>query len=168
MVERARPKSTGEPGLRCAATATLYIRIRRKTPFVSVMTPPKSDHFDGWRFVNPGGEAGQPFSAVPRMLLERRTPWPARIDDPLHRPPPLDGAAAVATFIGHATFLIQTAAANILTDPMYSLRAGPMNMLGPRRVRRFFATSLGGLAPSIWRSFPSARTSRAGSWKPFT
>jgi L-ascorbate metabolism protein UlaG (beta-lactamase superfamily) len=36
------------------------------------------------------------------------------------RPPALDGAAAVITFIGHSTFLIQTAAGNILTDPMYS------------------------------------------------
>jgi L-ascorbate metabolism protein UlaG (beta-lactamase superfamily) len=70
------------------------------------------------------------------MLLERRTPWPAHIDDPLRRPPPLDGASAVITFIGHATFLIQTAAGNILTDPMYSQRAGPLNILGPRRVRQ--------------------------------
>jgi L-ascorbate metabolism protein UlaG (beta-lactamase superfamily) len=96
----------------------------------------KSDHFDGKRFVNPGGAAGQPFSAVPRMLLEPRTPWPARVDDPPRRPPEVDGATAVVTFIGHATFLIQTAAGNILTDPMYSQRAGPLNLLGPRRVRQ--------------------------------
>jgi L-ascorbate metabolism protein UlaG (beta-lactamase superfamily) len=96
----------------------------------------KSDHFDGRRFVNPGGMAGQPFSAVPRLLLEPRKPWPAHIDDPPRRPAGLDGAAAVVTFIGHATFLIQTAAGNILTDPMYSRRAGPLNVLGPRRVRQ--------------------------------
>src|SRR6266571_7399934 len=96
----------------------------------------KSDHFDGRRFVNPTGAAGPPFSAVPRMLLERRTPWPARVDQPPRRPPGLDGAVAVVTFIGHATFLIQTAAGNILTDPMYSQRAGPLNLLGPRRVRQ--------------------------------
>jgi L-ascorbate metabolism protein UlaG (beta-lactamase superfamily) len=100
------------------------------------MTTQKSDHFDGKRFVNPTGEAGQPFTAVPRMLLERRTPWPRRVDEPLRRPPALDGAAAVVTFIGHATFLIQTAAGNILTDPMYSQRAGPLNVFGPRRVRQ--------------------------------
>src|SRR5437870_10136925 len=96
----------------------------------------KSDHFDGRRFVNPTGTAGQPFSAVPRMLLEPRTPWPPQIDEPPQRPPVLDGAAAVVTFIGHATFLIQTAAGNILTDPMYSKRAGPLTFMGPRRVRR--------------------------------
>ena len=100
------------------------------------MTLEKSDHFDGRRFVNPTGTAGQPFSAVPRMLLEPRTPWPARVDVPPQRPPRLGGAAAVVTFIGHATFLIQTAAGNILTDPMYSQRAGPLNLFGPRRVRQ--------------------------------
>jgi L-ascorbate metabolism protein UlaG (beta-lactamase superfamily) len=75
-------------------------------------------------------------SALPRLLLEPRTPWPARIDEPPRRPLPLDGADAVVTFIGHSTFLIQTAAGNILTDPMYSERAGPLNIVGPRRVRR--------------------------------
>jgi L-ascorbate metabolism protein UlaG (beta-lactamase superfamily) len=40
------------------------------------------------------------------------------------------------TFVGHATFLIQTPAGNILTDPMYSRRAGLLNILGPRRVRQ--------------------------------
>jgi hypothetical protein len=50
--------------------------------------------------------------------------------------PALDGSAAVVTFIGHATFLIQTAAGNILTDPMFSERASPLRMAGPRRVRQ--------------------------------
>jgi L-ascorbate metabolism protein UlaG (beta-lactamase superfamily) len=97
----------------------------------------KSDHFDGTRFSNPGGaSAGQPFTAVPRMLLERRIPWPERVDEPSQRPAPLDNSAAVVTFIGHATLLIQTPTGNILTDPMYSQRAGPFNMMGPRRVRQ--------------------------------
>src|SRR6266508_2948180 len=95
-----------------------------------------SDHFDGRRFANPTGPAVQPFSAVPRMLLERRTPWPARVDEPPQRPLPLDGAVAMLTFIGHATFLLQTAAGNILTDPIYSQRAGPLNLFGPRRARQ--------------------------------
>jgi L-ascorbate metabolism protein UlaG (beta-lactamase superfamily) len=96
----------------------------------------KSDHFDGTRFVNPTGTAGQPFSALPRLLLEPRTRWPSHIDVPPRHPPALDGAAAVVTFIGHSTFLIQTAAGNVLTDPMYSQRAGPFNVFGPRRVRQ--------------------------------
>ena len=70
------------------------------------------------------------------MLLERRTPWPERVDEPSHRPAALDNSAAVVTFIGHATLLVQTPAGNILTDPMYSERAGPFNVMGPRRVRQ--------------------------------
>jgi len=70
------------------------------------------------------------------MLFEPRAPWPAQIDQPPRRPPDLNGALAVVTFIGHATFLIQTAAGNILTDPMYSHRAGPLNLVGPLRVRQ--------------------------------
>ena len=70
------------------------------------------------------------------MLLEPRTPWPTRVDEAPQRPPGLNGAAAVVTFIGHSTFLIQTAAGNFLTDPMYSRCAGPLNMFGPWRVRQ--------------------------------
>jgi len=93
------------------------------------------DHFDGHRFFNPTGGSGQPFSKVQRMLREPRVPWPKFVDVRPQRPPALNGAAAV-TFIGHATFLIQTAAGNILTDPMYSQRASPVAWLGPRRVRQ--------------------------------
>lgn len=94
-----------------------------------------SDHFDGRRFFNPTGPEPQPFSAVARMLREPRAKWPARVEVAPRTPPALDGAAAVCTFVGHATFLIQTPAGNLLTDPMYSARAGPFNVAGPRRVR---------------------------------
>src|SRR5205814_770433 len=108
--------------------------------------------FDGKRFVNPSGSAGQPFSAVPRMLLEPRTPWPVRIDEAPRRPPELEGADAVVSFIGHSTFLIQTAAGHILTDPMYSQRAGPLDrnralwggfVLAAAGARIFFAGDTG-------------------------
>jgi L-ascorbate metabolism protein UlaG (beta-lactamase superfamily) len=70
------------------------------------------------------------------MLREPRTPWPAHVDVALRQPPALDGAGAAITFIGHATFLIQTPAGNLLTDPMYSQRASPLTWIGPRRVRQ--------------------------------
>ena len=41
----------------------------------------------------------------------------------------------VVTFVGHATFLIQVAGINLLTDPVYSERASPVSFAGPRRVR---------------------------------
>ena len=94
-----------------------------------------SDHFDGRRFRNPGGADGQSFRAVPRMLREPRTPWPARVDVPPQPLPSRAAGAVVVTWIGHATFLIQTGAGNILTDPIWSERASPVPFVGPRRVR---------------------------------
>jgi len=69
------------------------------------------------------------------MLLSRRTPWPAQIEQPLATPP-VGGTNVVLTFVGHSTFLIQTPAGNVITDPVYSDCAGPWGALGPRRVRR--------------------------------
>src|SRR5262249_20353854 len=95
-----------------------------------------SDHFDGRRYFNPGGLVQQPLSAVPRMMREPRRPWPKAIAVTPQPPPERGDAAAVVTFIGHSTFLIQTAAGNILTDPMYGQHAGPFGLIGPRRVRQ--------------------------------
>jgi L-ascorbate metabolism protein UlaG (beta-lactamase superfamily) len=39
-----------------------------------------------------------------------------------------------ATWIGHATFLIQLAGLNILVDPHFSERASPVQFAGPRRI----------------------------------
>jgi len=94
-----------------------------------------SDHFDGRRFFNPEGPALQPLTAAPRMLRSPRTPWPARVEQPLARPPASSGNI-VLTFVGHSTFLIQTPRYNLITDPVYADRAGPSGLLGPRRVRR--------------------------------
>lgn len=97
---------------------------------------PSSDHFDGKHFGNGDGvEAGQSFLKVPRMLLERRTKWPPCVDVVPQKPVPRGDACAAVTFIGHSTFLIQTAAGNLITDPVYSTYAGPFGRFGPKRVR---------------------------------
>ncbi|HEX4781806.1 MAG TPA: MBL fold metallo-hydrolase [Usitatibacter sp.] len=38
------------------------------------------------------------------------------------------------TWIGHATFLVQLAGLNILTDPQFSERASPVQFAGPKRI----------------------------------
>ena len=69
----------------------------------------RGSHFDGRRFFNPSGPRLQPWTAVPRMLRERRTRWPSRVAMTARTVPARESsAAAVVTFIGHATFLIQT------------------------------------------------------------
>jgi len=95
----------------------------------------KSDHFDGRHFFNPTGPQLQPFRAVPRMLLSRRTPWPKLVTQVVAQPPPADPSGIVLTFVGHATFLMQTGEGNLLTDPVWAERAGPCGVVGPRRVR---------------------------------
>jgi L-ascorbate metabolism protein UlaG (beta-lactamase superfamily) len=40
----------------------------------------------------------------------------------------------LATWIGHATFLLQLAGVNILVDPQFSERASPVSFAGPRRI----------------------------------
>ena len=101
------------------------------------MTRQSSDHFDGRKFFNPDGPALQPFSAVPRMLLTmQRTPWPRRVDQAQAEAAVAEAGQIIVTFIGHATFLVQTPFGNVLTDPVYADRAGPFGVMGPRRVRR--------------------------------
>ena len=94
-----------------------------------------SDHFDGDKFHNLKNVNPSPFSQVPRMMSERGVPWPPSVPVVPQVPAPLGDATAVVTFIGHATFLIQTGAGNIITDPIYADIAGPLNLAGPRRSR---------------------------------
>ena len=95
----------------------------------------RSDHFDGRRFFNPNGANGQPFWKVPRMLLTRRNRWPSEVAVTPRRVPDAGPDEVVVTPIGHATFLIQIAGINLLTDPIFSERASPFPIMGPRRVR---------------------------------
>jgi len=98
---------------------------------------PISDHFDGKQFVN-----RDPMSKTPWDLmrlgwgsLTRAEKWPDWIDiepQKIARERVTEGISI--TFINHATFLLQVDGLNILTDPVYSERASPSQLVGPRRV----------------------------------
>jgi L-ascorbate metabolism protein UlaG (beta-lactamase superfamily) len=96
---------------------------------------PITDHWDGRRFFNPTGANGQPFRMLPRLLLTPRTRWPSEVPAEPRRPPTPGPEEVVVTFVGHATFLIQTAVTTALIDPVYSRRASPLPFAGPRRAR---------------------------------
>src|SRR3954468_6970252 len=86
-------------------------------------------------FSNRSGRNGQSFKALPGLLMTRRTPWPRHVHVTPQRPDaPRDDTDVVITFVGHATFLIQTSHATVLTDPMFSERASPFAFAGPKRV----------------------------------
>ncbi|MFZ5519960.1 MAG: MBL fold metallo-hydrolase [Pseudomonadota bacterium] len=99
---------------------------------------PRSDHYDGRRFFNPGVHTDRGLGNLLRWQRERRPPrWPRRVDNTPY-PAPLREAPAGelhVTDIGHVTFLIQVEGCNLLTDPVWSQRASPLPFAGPKRVR---------------------------------
>jgi L-ascorbate metabolism protein UlaG (beta-lactamase superfamily) len=102
---------------------------------------PVSDHFGGERFVNPDGadDALAPPGGTGTMLRyvtarDNRPIWPDRVAVTPAKPPArVDGGRMLATWVGHATVLVQTQGFNILTDPVWSKSAGPFG-IGPTRV----------------------------------
>ncbi|HEY2806568.1 MAG TPA: MBL fold metallo-hydrolase, partial [Gemmatimonadales bacterium] len=69
------------------------------------------------------------------MLRTPRTSWPAHAPVTQQKPPVPPPGGIAATFIGHSTFLIQTPAGNVLTDPVWSRRVSPVAFAGPKRHR---------------------------------
>jgi N-acyl-phosphatidylethanolamine-hydrolysing phospholipase D len=104
--------------------------------------PPPPHHAPGGRFRNPWpGDAPQRARQVVRVILEyikRTRTSPQRVSLPVAIPdisyPRAERLEANATWIGHSTVLIQLAAMNVLTDPVFCQRAFPVQWFGPRRV----------------------------------
>jgi L-ascorbate metabolism protein UlaG (beta-lactamase superfamily) len=94
---------------------------------------PVSDHCDGRLFFNP---RQRPHPGRRELLRWKLTSRPARWPDSVpvvSAKPPAASAGIVATWINHSTFLLQTPAGNLLTDPVYGERASPVGWAGPRR-----------------------------------
>jgi L-ascorbate metabolism protein UlaG (beta-lactamase superfamily) len=94
-------------------------------------------HWDGRVFRNPHDSTVRTLRQVWRWRRAAAPePWPLRVDDPPQPPPARVGAGRIAaTFIGHATFLLQIGGRCVLFDPIWSARASPLRFAGPRRVR---------------------------------
>jgi L-ascorbate metabolism protein UlaG (beta-lactamase superfamily) len=107
----------------------------------------ESGHFDGERFFNPDGDDT---ARVPgggnragffwrRLTGEGEAAWPTSVavrpatKAELALPSSGGGAPPMrATWVGHASVLVQTPGLNILTDPVWAERAGPFGF-GPKR-----------------------------------
>jgi N-acyl-phosphatidylethanolamine-hydrolysing phospholipase D len=114
---------------------------------VSALDPPAvlcSRQDERGRWINPWlpHSGGRGLRDVLRWQLQRartgRAPTPAADAFPLARPRLATPRAAAdelrITWVGHATFLIQYAGVNILTDPVWSRRASPLRRIGPARL----------------------------------
>jgi L-ascorbate metabolism protein UlaG (beta-lactamase superfamily) len=100
---------------------------------------PASDHFNGKLFFN----TDLPARALTQVFtwLRTRQPsrWPGWVENDTFAPPRQRLSTQLrdwrATFVNHATVLIQIGPYNLLTDPVWSERVSPFRNLGPRRVR---------------------------------
>jgi L-ascorbate metabolism protein UlaG (beta-lactamase superfamily) len=99
------------------------------------MTLPTSDHFNGKTFFQSHHATTRVRDFWRWQLTAKRKPWPAQVALTPQPPPPAPcNDEMVVTWIGHATFLIQTTRGNVLIDPVFSERASPFTWIGPRRV----------------------------------
>jgi L-ascorbate metabolism protein UlaG (beta-lactamase superfamily) len=99
---------------------------------------PVSDHFDGTRFFDPDGVPPKSLGEVLRWQWSRdrqRQPWPDWVPSPFADTPPprVEGNRARLSYVGHASWLIQTGGLNILIDPVWSERVSPLSFIGPKR-----------------------------------
>ncbi len=97
-----------------------------------------SDHYDGKKFLNPG--RSDDLKSFWQLLKWKATAdtvsWPEHVANKNYPLRPLTPTEKVnATFINHATFLIQLPGVNVLTDPVYSPRVSPYTFAGPKRAR---------------------------------
>ena len=99
---------------------------------------PISDHSDGNRFYNRDG-SDKGLSDISQFLwqsLWSESAWPEWLANPVPSAIPDRVEAGIrATYINHATILIQVDGLNILTDPIWSERASPITFAGPKRIR---------------------------------
>ncbi|NGP75195.1 twin-arginine translocation pathway signal [Balneolaceae bacterium YR4-1] len=101
---------------------------------------PKSGHFNGKTFRNLDGIKARGFKDIIKWALsgdpgvwEKLSEEHTEFGTITHA---RNGYEDVhITFVNHATFLIQVDGINILTDPVWSLRASPFQWTGPKRMR---------------------------------
>jgi N-acyl-phosphatidylethanolamine-hydrolysing phospholipase D len=88
----------------------------------------------------PDGNSEHGRTAALRWALDRRRSGSAQVTgafptvNPAFATPRAAPGALTATWVGHATTLLQLGPLNVLTDPMWSDRASPLSFAGPKRV----------------------------------
>lgn len=100
---------------------------------------PITDHYDGQRFYNPGINMDKPFSDLIKWNMNRpESSWPDFVENKAQPQivTQLENHQTAVTFINHVTFLIQLKEINIITDPVFSERASPVQFAGPKRIRK--------------------------------
>ncbi|GAA1481353.1 MBL fold metallo-hydrolase [Gordonia sinesedis] len=99
-------------------------------PYIS-----RSAHLAGGRFANPeppGTGASADFGVVADMVRRPGAPrQPVLVSTPTF---PREARALAATWLGHASVLVELDGIRILTDPVFSKRCSPSQWVGPARL----------------------------------
>jgi len=138
-VKSVRPLRFSRRGFRLASAPGLLIAAA--LVFLSCGTLPRrpeTDHWDGSVFRNPNSGSDHSWGDMVKWIWEMDTvDWPDWIvDESLPKPEPSVAPRRIkATYVNHATVLIQAAGINVLTDPVWSYRVGPLSWLGSKRIR---------------------------------
>ena len=98
---------------------------------------PRSEHFDGTRFFNPGQPSTDRglVDVLRWRLTSAAARWPKSVPVTPAKPDERVSGLRI-TMVGHASTLIRVAGVNILTDPVWSERAGPFSFVGTERVTK--------------------------------
>ena len=99
---------------------------------------PITDHYDGETFHNQVPVRQRDVGDFLSWVANRKPgPWAPWTETPPGPAPPrrVGSDALRVTFINHSTVLVQVDGLNILTDPIWSMRAGPLSWAGSKRKR---------------------------------
>lgn len=97
-----------------------------------------SDHYKDGYFFNPTLPEKKSFWDVLKwQFTSEKKAWPNLIEstEVLRNTDIIKRGELRITFINHSTFLLEFNGLNILTDPIWSLRASPFTFAGPKRVQ---------------------------------
>lgn len=131
MTRRKLLTLLGLPALATLLGEAYAARARGQNPYYA---GPVKANFDGLTFSD-GREITKGFRDFFQWQLQGgKESWPASYLTPPQDVPPARSAGMRVSHIGHATFLIQVAGLNIITDPLFSERASPFQFAGPKRV----------------------------------
>jgi L-ascorbate metabolism protein UlaG (beta-lactamase superfamily) len=103
-----------------------------------IQQPLFPEHFDGKRFFNPGAPQARGLGGFLKwMFTRKREASPRFIADvkPTKPPAQVEANEWRVTLVNHSTVLLQLGGLHVLTDPLWSKRAGPFGWTGPQRRR---------------------------------
>lgn len=105
----------------------------------TTMSKPEGSHFDGVRYYNDTPIQERGFFDIFKWWLEGgKKAWPVSVENKASPqiPSVVTPDKIYVSYVNHASFLIQVAGFNVLTDPIYSERASPFSWVGPKRRRK--------------------------------